>query len=583
MSGLAELAKAALDVLGRSAPWVVIACLSAFGIYKLQELNQANLTSLQSIAEKERNQARDDFSVANKALKDTYEAANKLYTDMMTSMGSSLKQLQALESEVRDKQKAVYQSQVEAERTKAKLDLQQNELTAMQGRIDQARKEIEKARTDSAAAQMAQRSAEVSALQLSSRLEREKSDLEKTSRQLEETKHQVDEKREELGKAIARLKDVSGLVSQVANLPDNPGSERVAELRRKARAALPSIDEFLRNFRDRPLDRRNIDTSFLVGMKTSDLKKSIDAASGFSWYVVFARSRFSASDADVKIVAIPDDQKGKTFLASSIVFRLPGLSREKEETLASQPKLIFDEDLNVSGVEMSSAIIFRCVDPQTLASSMTMRASNFSRSWSSSAKELGAVIPLDEAVGSAFTFTGTARLLKGDAWPQTVHSPDDVLKLVPELIANFPKGSEAGPILCLQFAASRDLLGQVELRVVGLDETERNVVSRDLTQLFRKVFHATQNFLNPPDIVADSSARPGAFISAIARTALLNQSNLPGATPTVSIVATKIDNKITLEVERPNNATDALKRVDPLYVELAENRMKIVPGLVPSK
>jgi hypothetical protein len=119
MSGWAGFAKAALDVLGKAAPWVVIGCLSAFGIYKLQELNGQNLAAVQAIAEKERTQARNDFSVANQALKDTYEAANKLYTEMIASVGSSLKQLQQLETEVRDKQKSVYESQIAAERTKS--------------------------------------------------------------------------------------------------------------------------------------------------------------------------------------------------------------------------------------------------------------------------------------------------------------------------------------------------------------------------------------------------------------------------------------------------------------------------------
>jgi hypothetical protein len=210
MSGWAGFAKAALDVLGKAAPWVVIGCLSAFGIYKLQELNGQNLAAVQAIAEKERTQARNDFSVANQALKDTYEAANKLYTEMIASVGSSLKQLQQLETEVRDKQKSVYESQIAAERTKAALEAQQTELKGTQERVDQVKKEGE-------AALAAQKVAEASVRELTVSLEREKADLAQIARQLDETRRQVDDKRSELRQAVSRLTDVSGLVTELAH------------------------------------------------------------------------------------------------------------------------------------------------------------------------------------------------------------------------------------------------------------------------------------------------------------------------------------------------------------------------------
>jgi peptidoglycan hydrolase CwlO-like protein len=176
MNSWAELGKAALDVLGKSAPWVVIACLAAFGIYKLQELNEHNLVSVQAIAEKERNQARDDFSVANKALKDTYEAANKLYTEMIDSVGTSLKQLQQLETEVREKQKVVFESQVEAERTKARLEIQKNELDRTQERVTEVKTQLEEALRGEKSAEDAKKTAEASVEELRALLENKKSE-----------------------------------------------------------------------------------------------------------------------------------------------------------------------------------------------------------------------------------------------------------------------------------------------------------------------------------------------------------------------------------------------------------------------
>jgi hypothetical protein len=581
MNSWAELGKAALDVLGKSAPWVVIACLAAFGIYKMQELNQNNLVSVQGIAEKERTQAREDFSVANKALKDTYEAANKLYTEMMTSVGTSLKQLQTLESEVREKQKAAFQSQIDAEGTRLKLQLQQAELTEMQKQVTQVRADLEaqrataeSARKEATEALAAKTVAEVSIRDLTSRLAREKDDLEKTSHQLDDTKRQVDEKREELQQAIIRLKDVSVLASELASLPDNPTRDAVVNLRHKARAVLPGLDEFLTSYRDKPASRDELDTSSLVGIKISELKQSIQTMEGFHWFVVYdPYLRRGDKKLSIRIVALPGDQKGKPFIRSSIVFKLSDLSEDKVDAFRGDPSIVLDEALAVSGIEVSGSIIFRCLNPKNFGSAQTMRLSSGNRSVSTEEHQIGAEVSLREAIGSTYQFVGRAHQLRGDTWPQKVHSPDDVLKLVPELVRG-----ESRPDfelnLCLSFMQNRDLLARADIKIVGLTEAERNLIQRDLTQSYRRIFHPTQNFVdlpNPP--IRDQDT--GAFISGIARVALINR--------TVTVKATKTEAKITLEIDYPQGASDALKRLDPLYVELVDDKMQIVPGLVASK
>jgi hypothetical protein len=388
MSGWAGFAKAALDVLGKAAPWVVIGCLSAFGIYKLQELNGQNLAAVQAIAEKERTQARNDFSVANQALKDTYEAANKLYTEMIASVGSSLKQLQQLETEVRDKQKSVYESQIAAERTKAALEAQQTELKGTQERVDQVKKEGE-------AALAAQKVAEASVRELTVSLEREKADLAQIARQLDETRRQVDDKRSELRQAVSRLTDVSGLVTELAHLPDNPK------------------------------------ISSLVGTKLSELRGLIKNVEGFQWFAGFQRGGRSRGD-ELNIVAIPDDQKGKSFIGSSLVLKLSGTLPGGTKELLTNILGDNSTDSTVTSAELQYAFSFRCVDPETFASVKTMTVLRRGWVYGSPARQVGEKITLTEELGH-IVFGVVFDQLKGETWPLAIYSPAEALKLIPDI------------------------------------------------------------------------------------------------------------------------------------------------------
>ena len=75
----------------------------------------------------------------------------------------------------------------------------------------------------------------------------------------------------------------------------------------------------------------------------------------------------------------------------------------------------------------------------------------------------------------------------------------------------------------------------------------------------------------------------GLFVSGIARAALILQRNTPGAIPTVNIIATKTENKITLQVEKPENGSNDFGRVDPIYIDVLGERLKITSKTVASK
>jgi hypothetical protein len=591
MGGWAELGKAALDILGKAAPWVIIACLAAFGIYKLQDLNQNNLQAVQQIAEKERAQAREDFSVANKALKDTYEAANKLYTEMIGSVGSSLKQLQTLEGEVREKQKAVFQSQIEAEQTKASLALQQNSLTTTRKQLDElhAQAQSERAAADAAKkeamdAAAARDHAETAAKLLSSRLSRENEELIRTSLQLEDTKRQIGDKREELRQAIARLKDVSGLVNELARLPDSPRKEEIDELRRKARAVVPGVEEFLRLYRDQPLARSNLDVSSLVGIRMSELKLAINSSNGYHWFLAHTNVR---DRNDTRIVAIPDDQRGKFIITSSIVFKLSDLPPEKERLFSDRPSSVLEENLTISNAYLSSAVVFRCVDPRNFSTVLTMQLSSDSASTSSTARAVGDQVSLLEVVGRVYLFAGNAYQVRGQAWSQKVHSPAEVLRTLPDFVKSQTiKNPLFGPTLCLRFAANLDALSKIDIRVIGLTEEENGLVNRELSSLYRAIFHSKQQFLDMPELPAEHDkaniGQIGTFVSGIAQVALSHHSSFPNISRNVLVAASRTDGRIRLQID-PGSTPELLNRLEPLYVELAENRVRIVTGLVATK
>jgi hypothetical protein len=588
MSGWPELGKAALDVLGKSAPWVVIGCLAAFGIYKLQELNQQNLVSVQKIAEKERTQAREDFSVANTALKDTYKAANTLYTDMMTSMGNSLKQLHSLESEVRDKQKTVYESEIAAERTKIRLETQQSELEKMQKQVDQAhsqaeaeRRAVDAAKKDTAKAQVAKEAAELSAQELFRRLALQRADLEASSRQLETTKRQIDEKRSELQQAIARLKDVGGLASELAHLSDNPRTEDIIELRRKARAILPGINDFLTSYRDHPDSRNQLDMRSLVGLKVLDLKEAINAVLGFNWFVVIRQSRDSYQ---AKIIAISDDERLNDFIRSSIVFNISDLSREKGEALAPNASAILDQPLTVSGVQFSSAVVYRCVDPDDFNGVNTMAISETALTRNSLGMEIGAEVPIFETLDWVMSFGATVRSLKGEPWKQKVLSPADVLEFMPQTARTWMEENDYfAPVLCLRFVQNRELLARTDIKVVGLTESENEMIRAYISGLYNYVFHAKQAFIDRPDlssVVGESNVRNvGAFISGIAQVALPKRAESGISPPVVSISVIKSGNKYTLQLVQPRVEASEKKGFDPLYLQLVDNKLGVISGI----
>jgi hypothetical protein len=230
--------------------------------------------------------------------------------------------------------------------------------------------------------------------------------------------------------------------------------------------------------------------------------------------------------------------------------------------------------------------MFRCLDPERFDKVVTMRLSSDKASWSSVGKIVGEDVPLLEAIGSIFVFIGRAYQLKGETWPLKIQSPASVLKAFPDIIRERTGLDQHwGPALCLRFLESLDILSKITIVVSGLSDSENAIVKRELTSFYQHVFHNKQQFLDVPtfpDRPEGEIAQFGAFVSGIAQSALASFPTQATIT-SVSVLASRTEGKIRLQIQQPENAPEPLNRISPIYVELADNRVRLVTALVTPK
>lgn len=594
MSGWADFATHALNALGRSAPWVVIASLSAFGVYKLQELNQINLSAIQTIAEKERTQARNDFSVANQALKDTYESANKLYTAVLTSMADSLKELRELETEVRDKQKAAFESQIEAEREKSNLRIQEIEIDKTKQQLDNLRAEldsqreiVEKLRRDAKEAESAKEELQSETTRLSEIVKREKLNLDRTTDDLETTKRLVTEKRNELNQAIERLSDASGLIDDIANLPNDPPLTQIADLRRRARLFSASTTKFLRDYLENPERRTSFDPSPLVGLNLTELGASIRNLDGFHWFISIGDS-FKDVTPSVSLIGIPDDAREHSYIPSSIEFEFSKASTEQIDQIRNNPISFLSSSTPISSAHITPRIVFSCVDTNTFfnigEASISKRSWRFTYNLSNHLNS--SVFPLVENQKNRIFMGRHVYLLKGSNWNLKLHTPKDVWNLTPDFAKELISRSNiSGPIRCLQFYRFRTQLASVEFIVEGLSDRENRIILDGISNRYRNIFNDTQDFSGAHSIFSSKSNTDakdtGRFISRLARTALFRMNTSSESPVVVKILAQKsIDDLIKLSIENPPiNDVEDIGRSEPLEITIRNDQVLIVTDI----
>jgi hypothetical protein len=290
---------------------------------------------------------------------------------MMTSMGSSLKQLQSLEQEIRDKQKAVFQSEVDVQTAKLKLASQQDDLVrarqsreTAQNELNNVRGNLLSAQKDAEAAKESKLNVEAEVRLLTEKLSVERTKLADADRKLETTNKQVAEKRTELNQAVARLSEATGLINDIINLPSSPNRDVIQALRQKAQAFAPGIASFLRRFRDDRIARLSLDPSELAGLRFNDLNEEAEKLTGLHWYVSTEEGGSPFDNETprrtVVIAAVPDDVRTADHLQAVLLIILSGdanglVGIDLIEKLKSV-------NPTISSASIASAVAFGCWD-----------------------------------------------------------------------------------------------------------------------------------------------------------------------------------------------------------------------------
>jgi hypothetical protein len=123
------------------------------------------------------------------------------------------------------------------------------------------------------------------------------------------------------------------------------------------------------------------------------------------------------------------------------------------------------------------------------------------------------------------------------------------------------------------------MLATLEIKVAGLRSEVNERIARELTKIYRRVFYSKQDFLERQDLYPNTAetevVQLGAFISGIAKIALLN--NSLGLSSDVSITANETENGVALTLNKPSDSPEGLK-ISPLNVQLTESGFSVLPG-----
>jgi hypothetical protein len=265
-----------------------------------------------------------------------------------------------------------------------------------------------------------------------------------------------------------------------------------------------------------------------------------------------------------------------------LLLKLSGAPAGRREELLTDILEDNSIDLTITSVELEGVISFRCIDPVTLARVETMSVVK-PHGWVESSREsrIGEEITLTDEL-SNMAFPADVSKLRGETWPLKIHSPVEVLKLIPDTVRTSINEDPYGPpILCLNFFANRDVLAAVEIKVTGLRSAENEQIARELTKIYRRVFNSKQEFLELPELYPNAAGAGvgglGAFISDIATIALVNSSL--GLSSDVSIIASGTENGVALNINKPSNTLESRKFL-PLNVQLTETGLRILPGAI---
>lgn len=539
-AGWAGFATAALNALGRSAPWVVIGCLSGFGIYVLQNQSQENFNQLRTIAAEERRLAASDFQAANQTLQDTYGSITRLTDELMTSFQSQLTQLRTLEDSVREKQGEVFDRRIEVERTlveianqrielersRNELERSGNELNQLTAAVEARREEVDRAVQALAEAEqgreMALSDAEELRTELASeqgRLQGTRAELDRNRQQLQEISRQLDERRVELDQAVEKVRDVLAVLRDVANADPDAFPANLVALQERAREVVPQVSDFLSTYADDPQNRSTLNATSIIGASMNELKDAMYGTQPIVWYLV----RDSRSDDNLasEIMGVPMEAHGTSAVPHAIRISMSS-SVDMNELLAyfrSESSDDTIDDITISSARLGSSVAFGCIDTDNYRRVRTCRVGEESRGWSSRWPE------------SPFSY-----VLNHNRTAPIIDIDDPMIVALPvseaaQFAHTYGLMREAGdinrymPSLTLTFARYLNRLARLQINLVSTDvsDAERTQLSSWISGHYARVFHPEYDFVTPIVFVPgdeNDSDLIASFVSELAAEAL---------------------------------------------------------------
>ena len=605
----AGFATAALEALGKSAPWVVIGCIAAFGVYTLQRQSQENFTQLREIARSERELAAKDFQAANTTLQDTYASVKTLTDGMLASFEAQLTQLRALEEDVRERQKEVFDRRLEAEQTLITIADQRTDLERTRSELAQLETQLEtrKAELDAAVAAQAQadleRTAALEAAQTlraelseeQARLETTRTTLERNRRQLAELGEQLDGRKQELDQAVARVREVLAVLREVAETTPDELSPELAALRDRARDVVPQVSGFLRDYASKPDSRDTLDPSAVIGASLSELRAAMRANDRIAWYLASDRRTIPnrprpplpgpapaatapSSETLVTIIGVDKEQVGTPSASDILHLSLDAaVSRDALNGYLNTPTDRSLDDRSIAAARLSQALSYACVDLRAFGDVSTCVI-----------RETGSASVLHRAgreIAFSRILTGsrsTATPLFGAADPQVeLMSAVSAVTAAAERDFSWRTYDRFAAYLVLTLAENRDALAALELRV-GASESS-DIPASVALQLadwmnahFQTVFAEGADFSSPVALAEPDPELRELLASFLTEVAIEAVSK--GTGPEMIVALRRAEDNLTLFLPEPINAFRVGIRSLTLNQDSETGAIRIVAG-----
>ncbi len=277
--GWASFAIRALKSLGGLAPVVIVSALAVAALWKFQEQSQTNFDNLHARAESERKSSREDFEVANKALKESYGHVAKLIKGHVDALSASVQLNNEINDRLRNNLEDAHRAAIEVALANARTKQAETEAKAafekaleVETRAETLAEEMKATRAELDAATKRRDDANIDLVAKSNKLAELNNVLDMANRDLEARK----------ASATAAARELADLRASLAELrleaENNPALAAIAE---KATARLTGPVAVLSSFSNAPQDMKTEDFGPLIGLTRDEIVKLVRAQENY--------------------------------------------------------------------------------------------------------------------------------------------------------------------------------------------------------------------------------------------------------------------------------------------------------------